>query len=427
MASYIRKRWIVEASSGTPRAERRSCEYDAYLPDLLSQRTFRLDGDVAADVADAEIAIARLDAHTGALTDTEALARILLRAESVASSRIEGLVIGPRRLLRAEAARQMGESPADVSAEEILGNIDAMRTALEVAERGEPLTVYTLLEIHRRLMERTQLSEHAGRIRVVQNWVGGNIYNPCAAAYVPPPSDAVPALLQDLCEFCNSDMLPAVAQAAIAHAQFETIHPFADGNGRTGRALIHLILRRRGLSTLVQPPVSLILATRAQDYVYRLTQFRYSGDANCAEAHEGLNAWVAQFAVACVRAVDDAAAFESRCQTIETAWREQLGRVRAGSSVDSLLRVLPGTPIISVKSAMVALGRSKPQVNEAVARLERAGILKQVTVGRRNRAFEARDVIDAFTDLERQLASPTGDTRAAAPNRPVPATPEVRR
>jgi Fic family protein len=323
--------------------------------------------------------------------------------------------------MRAEAARQMGETPSDVSAEDVLGNIDAMRRALELAEDETDFTVGGLLEIHRSLLSNTRLAEHAGRIREVQNWVGGNIYNPCAAAYVPPPPDTVYLLLEDLCEFCNSDMLPAVAQAAIAHAQFETIHPFADGNGRTGRALVHLVLRRRGLSTRLLPPVSLVLATRAQDFIRGLTAFRYDGNPGGSEAHEGLNEWVGIFSAACVRAVADASAFEDRAREIEAGWRGRLGRVRAGSSADLLLRSLPGTPILSVKSAMISLGRSKPQVNDAVARLTEAGILEQVTVGRRNRAFEAREIIDAFADLERRLASPTGNTVVSPPSRPVPA------
>lgn len=421
MGSFIRKRWISEAVSGVPRAERRSCEYDAYVPDRLADRTFRLDGEVAADVADAEAAIARLDTRVAALTDTEALARILLRAESVASSRIEGLEIGPRRLMRAEAARQIGELPGDVTAEEVLGNIDAMHAALEAAEGAGRITTDTLLEVHRCLLNDTRLHAHAGRLREVQNWVGGNEHNPCSAAYVPPPPELVPQLLDDLSEFCNSDMLPAVAQAAIAHAQFETIHPFAEGNGRTGRALVHLILRRRGLSAHVQPPVSLILATRARDYIHGLTAFRFAGTADVPEAHVGLNAWIGIFSAACIRAVDDASAFEDRCAEIEEAWRARLVRVRSGSSVDLMLRMLPGAPVLSVRSAMAALGRSKPQVNDAVGRLQEAGILTQVTVGRRNRAFEAREVIDAFADLERQLASPEADTAAAPPVRPVPA------
>lgn len=421
MGSYIRKRWIAEATSGIPRSERRACEYDAYMPDPLAARQFLLRGDVAADIAEAEAAIARLDSRASTLTDTEALARILLRAESVASSRIEGLEIGPRRLLRADAARQMGVSPGDIGAEEVLGNIDAMRAALEIGASGKPLTRDLLLEIHRRLLEGTHLAPYAGRMREVQNWIGGNDHNPCAATYVPPPPEIVGDLLDDLCAFCNSDMLPAVAQAAIAHAQFETIHPFADGNGRTGRALIYLILSRRGLASRVLPPVSLVLATRVRDYIGGLEAFRYVGDAAGHDAQVGLNAWIATFAAACVRAVDDATAFEERCALIEAGWRERLGRVRANSSIDLLVRMLPGTPIVNVKSTAVLLGRSRPQVNDAIARLVEAGILTQVTVGRRNRAFEARAVIDAFADLERQLASPAGDTLVELPARPVPA------
>ena len=421
MATFKRGRWVMEAVSGVARADRRSCEYEAYLPDPLLKREMNLTGEVAADVADAETAIARLDKGATALADTEALARLLLRAECVASSRIEGLEVGPRRVLRAEAARQMGEPPGDVTAEEVLGNIDAMRAALEAGERDDVITRETILEIHRCLLINTPLGNHAGRIREVQNWIGGSAYNPCSAAYVPPPPDAVPELLDDLAEFCNGDSLPAVMQAALAHAQFETIHPFADGNGRTGRALVHLILRRRGLSRQVQPPVSLVLATRADDYIRGLTDYRYVGAPDSEGAIAGLNAWVGTFAAACVRATEDAEAFERRCQAMEAAWRERIGTIRRDSSVDLLLRLLPGTPVLSVKTAVALLGRSKPQVNQAVARLEGAGVLRQVTVGRRNRAFEARDVIDAFADLERQLASPSGDTEVAPPSRPVPA------
>ncbi|EQD38157.1 Filamentation induced by cAMP/death on curing, related domain protein, partial [mine drainage metagenome] len=101
-----------------------------------------------------------------------------------------------------------------------------------------------------------------------------------------------PALIDDLVAFSNDDSLPAVAQAAIAHAQFETIHPFVDGNGRTGRALVHLIFRRRGVAPRVLPPVSLILATWAQDYIDGLAVTRYRGLATSKAASEGINLWI---------------------------------------------------------------------------------------------------------------------------------------
>lgn len=155
-------------------------------------------------------------------------------------------------------------------------------------------------------------------------------------------------LIDDLCAFCNDDSLPAVAQAALAHAQFETIHPFADGNGRTGRGLIHLVLRRRGLATRVLPPVSLVLATWAGDYIGGLTATRYQGPVTGEAARTGMNQWIGTFAGACVRAAEDAASFENRVEQIETRWRAQIGQVRVDSATDLLLRALPGAPIITV-------------------------------------------------------------------------------
>jgi Fic family protein len=421
MSELLNRHWQSEvAGSGASRRDRRSCDYDAYLPDPLVDRRFTLDGDVAADIADAEAAITRLNAEAAALVDTEALARILLRVESVASSRIEGLEIGARRLLRAEAFRSLHEPSSDVAATEILGNIDAMLYGVQEIGPGDEITVDLLLELHRRLLTGTRLEAHAGKFRQVQSWIGGSDYNPCSADYVPPPHELVPGLVEDLCTFCNTEDLPAVAQAALAHAQFETIHPFVDGNGRTGRAIIHLLLRRRGLAPRILPPVSLVLATLARDYVGGLTASRYIGSPSSPDAIAGVNTWLAIFAGACVRSAADATTFESRAVALEQEWRNRLGRVRANSATDLLLHRLPGAPVLTAESAATLSGRTFKPANEAIQRLVGAGILHQITIGRRNRAYEAPEIIDAFTDLERQLASPTGDTRTAPPARPVP-------
>lgn len=419
MARLVRRRWI-STDSAPSRRDARGCEYEAYVPDLLVGRPFRLDGEVAADVADAEGAIARLTAEATSLLDTESLARILLRAESVASSRIEGLEVGAARLLRAEAARDIGDDPSDVTAVEVLANIDAMRFAIERVGPGDEITADLLLDIHRRLLAGTRLEHHAGRFRDEQNWIGGSAFNPCTAAFVPPPPNEVAGLMDDLVAFSNQDALPAVAQCAIVHAQFETIHPFVDGNGRTGRALIHLVLRRRGVVQRVLPPVSLVLATWARDYVDGLTATRYRGPATSRAAREGIDRWIGRFAAACRRAVADTTSFEQQARDMDARWRRRLGRVRARSAVDLLLPRLIGAPVVTVNSAAELIGRSFVQTNEAIIRLADAGILRQVTIGRRNRAFEAPDVIAAFTDFERQLASPDGDTRRSRPSRPVP-------
>ena len=144
MSRVIHRHWPGNPDAPS-RPARTACDYDAYGPDLLTDRQFTLEGGVAADVADAETAIARLNAEASALADTEALARLLLRAESVASSRIEGLEIGARRLLRAEAAKELGEPTRDVTAAEVLSNIDAMSAAISEIGPGDPISVTTLL------------------------------------------------------------------------------------------------------------------------------------------------------------------------------------------------------------------------------------------------------------------------------------------
>ncbi|MPZ22255.1 MAG: Fic family protein [Dehalococcoidia bacterium] len=417
MARLLHKTWQAAGATGLPRRHRKPCNYAAYVPDMLRERRIRLDGDVAAEVAEAEAAVARLDEGASVLVNTEVLARLLLRAESVASSRIEGLEIGGRRLLQAEAARGMGQS-VDFTAKEVLGNVDAMAWASEAAPPA--ISTDHMLEIHRRLFLGNRLEAQAGRLRTDQNWIGGSDYNPCSAVFVPPPPEMVPGLLEDLCDFCNDDSLPTIAQAALAHAQFETIHPFADGNGRTGRVLIHLVLQRRGLARRVLPPVSLVLATWSRDYVDALMTTRYEGPEESQSAHDGLNNWVALFAAACKRAVSDAEDFERRARDLQQGWRRRAGPVRARSALDLLIERLPGAPVITVGAAAQLIGRSFQATNGAVARLAETGILAPVTIGRRNRAFEASEVIQEFTRLERQLASPVGDTRRSAPSRRVP-------
>jgi Fic family protein len=418
MAEYISKRWFSDPT-GMTRRDRKGCFYNSYVPDSLMGREITLDGQVAADITDAESSVRAINTMTGALTNTEALARLLLRAESVASSHIEGLQVGGRRLLRSEIEREIGLQPNDVTAIEVLGNIEAMEWAIATATAAGTITPDLLLEAHRRLLAGTRLEEHGGKLRQEQNWIGGSSYNPCAAAFVPPPPEQVAALLEDLCAFCREDHLPAIAQAAIAHAQFETIHPFVDGNGRTGRVLIHLVLRLRGVAPRVAPPISLILATRSQDYIEGLMGTRYVGDSKSLAAQEGLNAWLGTFASCTRRAVTDAIEFEQTVRQIQARWRRLLD-VRANSALDLLIETIPGAPIVTVNSAAAMIGRTFQATNEAIGRLLQANILTQVSWGRRNRAFEATEIIDAFTDLERQLASPQGNTRYSRPNRDVP-------
>jgi Fic family protein len=270
-------------------------------------------------------------------------------------------------------------------------------------------------------MRHTDRPDLGGRIRATQNWIGGNDYNPCGADFVPPPPERVPELLDDLAAFMNTDRYPPLVQAALAHAQFEVIHPFADGNGRVGRALIHVVLRRRGLAPRYVPPISLVLATRTRDYIRGLRAYSYLGPPESASAQAGITEWISIFALAAGRAAADAARFGEQVDALVQRWRKQAAPIRASSAADLLLRALPIAPVINVSTAAQLVGRSEQAVNLAVAHLLHAGVLSQVTVGRRNRAFEAVGLAEALIGFERALASPAGDTHETPPARPVPA------
>jgi Fic family protein len=423
MAEYVRKRWEPRFE-GMTRRDRGGCSYDAYLPDPLAKWNLTLAGDLAADIADAETAIRDLNEAGTNHVSLEGLARFLLRAESVASSKIEGLDAGPRRLVEAEAALAQGGETADRVAVEVLGNIAAMESVIELGIRAERISLADLLGIHRVLMDRSPRPELGGVIRERQNWIGGSSYNPCSAVFVPPPPDHVDSLLHDLIGYMNGEEHSPLVQAAIAHAQFETIHPFADGNGRTGRALIHVILRRRGLSPTFVPPISLVLATWSDDYVSGLTTFRHTHPADSPERSAAAHTWLRTFAGATLRACNDAQAYAARIDELVHQWRSNLGTVRKGSALDLLLDVLPGVPLLTVGSAAGLIDRSDVAAGAAINRLVDAGILAQRNVDRqRYRIFEAPTVLDLFTSLERSLASPTGDTATDAPVRPVPQSP----
>ncbi|MEZ5410045.1 MAG: Fic family protein [Acidimicrobiales bacterium] len=375
-------------------------------------------------MADAEAAIRDLNESGTTHASLEGLARFLLRAESVGSSRLEGLTPAARRIAEAELSLAITGRADDTVAVEVIGNIAAMESAVSLAARSQRFGLDDLLSVHRTLMANSPTPEMAGSIRSVQNWIGGSSYNPCRASFVPPPPERLPGLLDDLLDYLNGDRHSPLTQAALVHAQFETLHPFADGNGRTGRALIHVVLRRRGLTPRFVPPISLVLATWATDYVEGLTTFRHLSPPDSTERSTAAASWLRVFATATSRACAEARRYSRLVADVTDGWRADLGRVRANSSVDLLLQVLPGAPIVTVESAQAMTGRSKARTAEAVNTLATAGVLRQRNIGRqRSRVFEATRILDLFTGLERALATETGDTAAEPLVRPAPARP----
>lgn len=420
MAHYIDLVWEGNPTAQT-RTERTRCGYRAYLPDPLVGRDLTVRAQLAADVADAERDVIALQGQDVGLASVESIARLLLRAEAVASSYIEGLSVSAKRLARQEYAESVGLPTNDHMARSVVGAIRAVQGAVDLAARRSVIDVDDLRDLHRELLAGTPDERWGGVVRTEQNWVGG--INPCRADYVPPPHDLVPDLLLDLCDYASRDDQPAVLQAALAHAQFETIHPFVDGNGRIGRALVHLILTRRGLTPTFVPPVSLVLATRARDYIAGLVEFRHDGPAESASAADAASAWTAIFTGALQRSCADARRFATNLKELEHGWRARVGPVRANSTLDVLLSALPGLPVLTVDTAARVTGRSPGRTNDAVNRLREVGILTQGTVGRRNRVFEVTELLRAITLVEHQLATP--DSSGAVPIRPVPAAPRL--
>jgi Fic family protein len=404
MARYETRSWPADPTAPGGRAERRAFRYRAFVPEPIGDLQLALPSSVAAAVSSAERAVDALNRDPPRMASLEVLARRLLRAESVASSRIEGLVLSHRRLARAEAEEPEAR---DETARSVLGNVAAMEEAVALGSHARLLRLSDVLALHRVLMLATTTPELAGELRDRQSWIGGNAYNPGRADFVPPPPELVKALMTDLVAFMNRTDLPPAVQAAVAHAQFETVHPFADGDGRVGRALVHVVLRRRGLAPRYVPPVSLVLAADAKAYVTGLTAFREEHPAD----------WILLFAHALERAAAKASELALRLAELQERWRERAGRPRRHSSAEALIVELPAHPIVTVATAQKVLGRSKQAVNEAIAALAEKGVLHPITLAKRNRAWEARELFDLINEVERELATPVDEDE---PSRPSP-------
>ena len=393
--SLVRRTWEYDPSRYAPPRFRRACHYESFIPAGLTSFDEAFPADLTGVVSDAESAVHELNSH--ARPTLAPLARLLLRTESIASSKVEGMQVDARDLARAEARPENG-GKAGATAGEVLANIDAMELAIDHASGSRTVTLDDLVSIHRALMATAPNRHVAGVVRTEQNWIGGNNYNPCGASFVGPPPEEVPRLLEDLCAAINDDVLPPVIQAGLVHAQFEVIHPFLDGNGRTGRALIHIVLRRRGLTPRYVPPISVVLAGDKGTYIAGLDAYAL-GD---------IGGWLTTFAAATAQSAELATAYLGRVAGLQDRWRATLresSNPRADSVAWTLIGVLPAHPMISVPAAVAATGRTKAVVNEALRKLETAGVVSRASRGQRNRTWEAAGLLDLLADLEAGVAA----------------------
>ena len=204
MGTYETAYWLTD-TWGMTRRESRSGAYHPYRPDCISHLELSLPSHAVSAVACAESAMRELNSSPGPLTDTEPLARLILRAEALASSRIEGLEMPAGRLLEYEALDELGiPHRVDGTEAAVMGNIIAMRDGVDRAAELPLLTVDALCAINARLLEGTVAAPYAGRLRGEQNWIGGSRVSPLGGAYVPPRPELVPELMEDLMDFCNN-------------------------------------------------------------------------------------------------------------------------------------------------------------------------------------------------------------------------------
>jgi len=351
--------------------------YRAAIVPAIADADLVLPAEVLATAEDASREIARFDAEMGG--EIAPFAAVLLRSESAASSQIENLTASARAIAEAE----IGDTSRR-NATQIVANNRAMDAAIALADR---ISADSILAMHHALMAGTD-PESAGRWREGQVWIGGGHLGPHTALFVPPHHSRVPSAIDDLVAFIHRDDLPVLAQAAIAHAQFETIHPFPDGNGRTGRALLHAMLRSKGLTRNVTVPVSAGLLAATRTYFEALDAYR-AGDPVPI---------ITQLANAGFLAVTNGRQLVEELREIRRGWRSRVS-ARRDSAVWRVLGLLLRHPVVNAPLLASHLGVAGSNVYRYIEPLVRAGILTESTDRKRNRAWRSDEVLvalDAF-------------------------------
>ena len=351
--------------------------YYAAVPPMIAQLTPEVPADLLRHAMEVESELIRFDALLSVRGYD--LPALLLRSESSASSRIENLTASVRNVALAEL-----DATTPRNSREIAGNVRAMREAIEL--KGEP-SVEDVLRVHASLMSVTGES-FGGELRDEQVWIGGSAFGPQGAAFVPPSQERVPALLDDLMAFVRRDDLDPVVQAAVAHAQFETIHPFVDGNGRTGRALLHRWLCYHDVLRHATLPISSGLLHDVDSYMGALQSY-HDGDVRPIVG-ELVNALEVALALAqsATRQIDD----------IIERWQEQMGE-RRGSAIRMLPAVLVAQPVVSVAHVADHLQITPRAARDVIARACEYGMLTPMGNRRRGVFYQADELLDVLEQM----------------------------
>ena len=384
---YDQRAWSQAARAGS-RADRELRTVRVSIPRLVAGRSISLSSLLTTQVEDAMREVTALDHASG--PELRALGALLLRTESVASSKIEQV-----EATIEDYARAMHGGRSNASASSMVAAIRAFDAMMARVTETRSVDLQLLNDAQRALMigDPSEAS-YAGRLRDVQNWIGGSDYSPRDALYVPPPPDLVDALMVDLVAFANRTDLPSLPQAAIAHAQFESIHPYTDGNGRIGRALINAMLRARGATRYVVVPLASAFVAHRDRYFDLLGEYR-RGD---------IEPLIESFATATLLAAQESRATAARLAELPGEWRTTLGRVRSPSATASLLELLLTNPIMTADEAASLVSAPTSSIYSAIERLHGAGILRPLTSRKRDQVWGAADVLDELDDLGARIA-----------------------
>ncbi len=349
----------------------------AVTPRIADEPSIDLPGPLAAGVAEAEAAIARFDERIGARLASFTV--IALRTEAASSSQIENLSAASSSIAIAEHATRTA-GPHRPNAELIAANVATLTAAME----GEGLLeVAEIIEIQHVLLK-DSAPRLTGNFRDEQVWVGGDGYSPHGATHVAPHHERVPAAVDDLVRFANRHDLGGLAHIAVAHAQFETIHPFSDGNGRTGRVLIQRMLRNAGLTRRVILPLSAGLLNDPARYFESLNRYM-SGD---------IEPIVSTFVDATFSSLENASRLAEDLVAVRDSWTDTIS-ARTDSTVWPLLDYCIGRPAVTSSAAAAGLGVSDVAAQNAIDRLVESGILRQNSPAKRNRIWLVSGVLDA--------------------------------
>jgi Fic family protein len=364
--------------------------YDAFIPAPLPPKPpIRIDGRLQVLLSDATLALGRLDGSIQTLPNPDLFVLMYVRKEAVLSSQIEGTQSSLQDLLAAEAKVLEAHTPKDV--DEVINYVRAMKHGISRLTEF-PVSVRLIKELHARLLKGVRGSHLTpGETRRSQNWVGPRGASIKDAIFVPPPPTEIPRALGDLENFIHSHSgIPLLLQIGLAHAQFETIHPFLDGNGRVGRLLITFLLCERGV---LQKPVlylSHYFKRHRQEYYERLQRTRDEGNWE-----SWLEFFLTGVSEVSAQATETARKILALREDHRKAIAEHLGR--AAGNGHKVLESLYLRPILNVNAVKEITGTSFAAANELVSRLARLGILKEITMQRRNRSFRYEQYIDIFT------------------------------